>query len=188
MRPSGIEKSYSTAARKLLESQNTNDSQKIINDLINKLHNRIPFREIFVAKFSRIKYFKGYTYYKKLIQYIFESIELYNRETTEFRPNNITLEHILSQSNQNKDKIGAIGNLLPLSQKLNEEADNKDLTDKLEIYQKSSFFMTKQFVNECLENNKTSWTPEDIKERTRKLAEYCYDEVWSLTDEIDNNQ
>ncbi len=184
-RPTGIEGTYSKAARELFDSENRDNSQKTITDLKTKLKTRIPTKTIFVDKFSKLKYLKGYTNYKKLIQYIFGYIELVSRETEEFQPDSITLEHILSQSTKNKndDKnghIGDIGNLLPLSKELNEEADNQQFKAKLEIYKKSNFSTTKRFIDECSTNNKTSWTAKDIEKRTKNLAEYCYDEIWKI--------
>lgn len=177
MRPSGIEGSYSKAARQLFDAKDKHDSKRIIEDLKQQLVKRFPDKEIFKEKFSRLKFIKGkYTKDKKLIQYIFNYIETYKQTTSEFKPDSITLEHILSQSEENKDYIGSIGNLLPLGSELNEEAANNKLSEKMEIYKKSQFSMTREFAKK---SNKV-WGEQEIRARTVELAEYCYEDVWKI--------
>lgn len=60
-RPSGIEGSYSTAARQLFEAQDKENAKKTISDLKDKLKVKIPDIEVFKLKFNRLKYSKGYT-------------------------------------------------------------------------------------------------------------------------------
>lgn len=175
MRPSGIEGSYSKAARKLFESENKVSVREAVKELKEQFSSRIPSQEVFINKFSKLKYTKKYTKDKQLIQYIFKYIQLKEQETNELQPYNMTLEHILAQSIGNEEFIGQMGNLLPLGQKLNNnEARNNNPISKLEVYRKSSFKMTQEFGN----SNITSWGEIEITSRTDSLAEKCY-EAWS---------
>ncbi|MDL5053768.1 DUF1524 domain-containing protein [Oscillatoria laete-virens NRMC-F 0139] len=175
MRPSGIEGSYSKAARKLFESENRVSVREAVRELKGQFSSRIPSQEVFKNKFSKLKYTKNYTKDKLLIQYIFKYLELKEQETNELQPYNMTLEHILAQSRGNEEFIGQMGNLLPLGQKLNNnEARNDNPILKLEVYKKSSFKITQDFGN----SNITSWSEIEITSRTDSLAEKCY-EAWS---------
>lgn len=174
LRPSGIEASYSRAARDL---QNVSDKRKardIINVLKDSLTRRIPDETVFLDKFKELKFYNGYTRDKKLIQYIFNKIERSKLTTNELVPENISLEHVLCQSRNDKNIVGRIGNLLPLSQELNEEAKDKLVSDKLVIYQKSQYSLPREFAKEHI----TPWNDSAIEKRTESLAKCCYHEIW----------
>ena len=173
MRPSGIEGSYSKAVRQLFEAKDRNSVKKVIAELKQQLVTRLPNREIFKDKFSKLKFLKGYTKDKRLIQYIFSYIEFTKQTTKEFMPDSITLEHILSQSSGMDDYVGIIGNLLPLGSELNEEAGNKKSMEKMGVYQKSKFMLTQEFASA----SHKKWDKEEIEARTISLAEYCYDSI-----------
>lgn len=175
MRPSGIEQSYSKATRQLFDAKDKNSARKVIEELKQQLLTRLPEKDKFKDDFSKLKYLKSYTKDKKLIQYIFSHIESVKQTTNEFKPDSITLEHILSQSSGTEDYIGMIGNLLPLGSKLNGEAGTKKLVDKIEIYKKSNFILTQEFTI----SNPEIWGEEEIKARTSDLAEDCYNSIWS---------
>lgn len=176
MRPSGIEGSYSKAARQMFEAKDKLTVKKIIDELKKQLIPRLPDKDIFKDKFSKLKFIKGYTKDKKLIQYIFSYLESFKQTTNEFKPDSITLEHILSQSEGNKDYIGNIGNLLPLGSELNEKASNKKPIQKLEIYKQSQFYITQEFAMTEVKE----WSEKEIQSRTFELAEYCYDHAWKI--------
>ena len=173
MRASGIDGTYSKAARDLNNAKDTKKAVKVVDDLIIKLGNRLPEKELFIKNFSTLKFVKGYTKDKKLIQYIFNSLEKFSISNQEFEPANITLEHVMSQSTRRYQYIGEIGNLLPLSAKLNRKAGDKDYNEKLKIYSESQYILTQSFAK----NAPAKWGKKAIIERTKKLAEYCYDNL-----------
>jgi hypothetical protein len=174
MRPSGIEQSYSKATRQLFDAKDKNSAKKVIEELKQQLLTRLPDIEKFKDDFSNLKYLKSYTKQKKLIQYIFSHIESTKQTTNEFKPDSITLEHILPQSSGKEDHISMIGNLLPLGAKLNQEADSNPLAKKIEIYRKSKFLLTQEFTT----SNPETWGEEEIRYRTIELAEYCYNSMF----------
>jgi uncharacterized protein with ParB-like and HNH nuclease domain len=176
LRPSGIEGSYSRAARELQNASDQRRAKEIINVLKESLTTRIPDETVFIDKFKELKFYNGYTRDKKLIQYIFNKIERSKLLTNELTPENISLEHILCQSNNDKEIIGKIGNLLPLSQELNERAKDKSVADKLSIYQQSQYYLPKEFSAEYV----TSWNADEIGRRTESLANYCYNDIWGI--------
>lgn len=176
LRPSGVESSYSRAARDLQNASDKRRAKEIINVLKDSLTTRIPDETVFTEKFKELKFYNGYTRDKKLIQYIFNKIERSKLVTNELAPENISLEHILSQANNDKEIIGKIGNLLPLSQELNEKAKDKSVVDKLSIYQESQYCLPKEFAAEYV----TPWNANAIAKRTESLAKYCYNNIWKI--------
>ncbi|MEH2022722.1 DUF262 domain-containing protein [Nostoc sp.] len=176
MRPSGIEGSYSKASRELFAAQDKNSAKKVIDNLKANLVSRLPDQNTFIEKFSKLRYIKDYTKDKKLIQYIFSYIESIKQTTSEFKPDSITLEHILSQSSGSENYIGSIGNLLPLGEELNGKCANKPLVSKIKIYKDSNFELTQEFAKEEIKD----WGEKEIKDRTNSLAQYCYDFVWKI--------
>lgn len=178
MRPSGIEGSYSKAARQLFEANDKKSAKKVILELKQQLVTRLPDKDMFKEKFVKLRFIKGYTKDKKLIQYIFSYVESVKQTTNEFQPDSITLEHILPQSSSTENYVGSIGNLLPLGSDLNEKAGNKKPTEKVDIYKKSNFIMTQEFG---LANDLNKWGKEEIEARANSLAEYCYDDAWKVS-------
>lgn len=176
LRPSGVENSYSRAARELQNASDKRRAKEIINILKDSLTTRIPDETVFTEKFKQLKFHNGYTRDKKLIQYIFNKIERSKLVTNELAPENISLEHILCQSNNDKEIIGKIGNLLPLSQELNEKAKDKAVADKLSIYQESQYCLPQEFAAECV----IHWNANAIEKRTESLAKYCYNNIWGI--------
>ena len=65
-----------------------------------------------------------------------------------------------------------IGNLLPLEKRLNERCDNKTLSEKLKIYEESSFRSVKKFLE--TRQRKPDF---NLEERTNRLAELFYKEI-----------
>ncbi len=173
MRPSGIEASYSKAARQLFEAKDITSARSVLTEFKKQMKKRLPEKETLKKDFHKLKYLSRYTKDKKLIQYIFTVIECAKQTTDEFKPDSLTLEHILSQSSitdETEDFVGAIGNLLPLASDLNKKAADKKFTEKLEIYEKSNFILTKEFTK----NPPEKWEKEEIQARTSDLAEFCY--------------
>ena len=175
MRPSGIEGSYSKAARQLLEATDKHSAKRVIEELVQQLKTRLPDKKRFKEGFSKLKFLKGKTTQKKLIQYIFNYLEVIKQTTNEFKPDRITLEHILPQASSSDDFVGAIGNLLPLGPELNEKAGNKNFLEKIEIYKQSNYLLTQEFTQKLPKD----WGKKEILSRTKSLAEDCYDSMWS---------
>ncbi len=174
MRPSGIDGTYGTGARNLFAATDKNSARQVIEALKEKLNGRLPKKETFKSKFSELKFLNSNNKDKKVIQYIFTYLESVKQTTDEFKPDNITLEHILPQSSGKETFVAAIGNLLPLGQTLNQKAGNKSLSDKIKVYEKSNFAVTQEFAK----SNPEKWGKTEIRARTNALAEECYNSMW----------
>jgi uncharacterized protein with ParB-like and HNH nuclease domain len=181
LRPSGIESSYSRAARDMQLAATKVDVKKVIAELIGKLKEREPEKALFIDKFLEVKFHRDFTKQKKLVQYILSRFESGYTGSVELTPEDITIEHILPQDSGRSnpdllDLIGTVGNLIPLGSELNKEADNKPVDQKINIYKKSEFKTTLDFVKRY----KSPWNEESIRDNCRRLAELGYDKIWRI--------
>ncbi|MFV9068086.1 DUF262 domain-containing HNH endonuclease family protein [Serratia fonticola] len=175
LRPSGIEGSYSKAARALSDNSATKQKNaQAIDSLLDTLRGRFPERDVFIDKFKSIKFNNKETKQKKLIQYIFASIEKSRALTDEFLPDLISIEHIMPQSVGNLEEASMIGNLLPLSKELNERAGNKSINAKLAIYHESQFLLVQQFLG-SYDPTQGAWSKSEILANAALYASELYD-------------
>ena len=86
MRPSGLERRYSSYARKLRICKDKNETKKCIDELIATLKEGLPAKEIFVSNFVNVRYTSDFAKDKKLVQYIIKKYEFYNMNTNEVQP------------------------------------------------------------------------------------------------------
>lgn len=118
---------------------------------------------------------------KKLIQYIFKKWEKHLRNTDELEVSNITLEHIVPQSTNDSNlqkRVGQLGNLLPLSGKINNNIGNTNFVNKIEKFKDSELNIVKEFV--ANNESKHDWTDSDIISRTFEMADIAYNKIWKF--------
>ncbi|MBC5240617.1 DUF262 domain-containing protein [Klebsiella pneumoniae] len=179
LRPSGIEGAYSKAARLI----NSPDSTKVSNgttieQLCSLLSNRKPEITVFIENFRNIVFTDDNSKQKRLVQYIITKFEVRRQNGGEYRPSAISLEHVLSQSSGDDKEIGMVGNIIPLSKELNEQAGNKPLLEKVAIYEKSEFKMVKEFLDELKNVHGGHWDEHAILYNTDRLADEAYTTIW----------
>ena len=167
MRPSGLERRYSSYARKLRMCKDKNETKKCIDELIDTLKDGLPAEEIFVSNFVNVRYTSDFSKDKKLVQYIITKYEFYNMNTNEVQPLSFTIEHIMPESIKNKE-CGMLGNLLPLGDRLNSELMDKAFKYKMKNYSASQYKTVEKFVQQYQDS--TEWTKEMIIERTKEMA------------------
>ncbi|MCQ8231095.1 DUF262 domain-containing protein [Pectobacterium carotovorum] len=177
MRPSGIEGSYSKAARDLRNANDKPRVTKILTELDKNLQSWMPDKERFVEGLCKLTFSDEITKDKKAIQYLFLKIETLNNATTEFEPSSITIEHIAPQSDTTFNERFNIGNLIPLGEGLNVRVSNKKIAQKVIIYKESKFSMVKKFVEEYEAD--PMWDDERIKNRAKVIANEFYDKFLS---------
>lgn len=176
MRASGLESTYSKYSRELRILDNKADVKKLLQELFEKLRNKIPSLEVYKSKFNDIEFTNKITKDKKLIQYIFSNLENDLLNTNELKTFNITLEHIESQK-INEKWVSKMGNLLPLSGEINSIIGNSKLDIKLKEFKKSELKIIKEF---CIKYDGLKvWTEIESQKRTEELAEKTYN-LWKL--------
>ncbi|WP_299448678.1 DUF262 domain-containing protein [uncultured Phascolarctobacterium sp.] len=172
-RPSGLERRYSSYARKLRACTRKDESTDCINNLIDDLKTSLPEYNIFESHFKSILYTSKQERDKKLVQYILKKLEVFYA-TDELKPNSFTIEHILPESTGN-NYVGMVGNLIPLGEKLNSELKDKNFKIKLAKYENSQYATVKKFIKEYKE--KENWTEELIEKRTIEIAQILYKNI-----------
>lgn len=178
-RVSNIESRYSTFARRIRDCKSTVEVNTVIKELEEFLLDNQPNISTFKENFKKLYFTKDNASHKKLIQYILRKFEMSFQSTTELIPFNLTLEHIMSESTQAKE-IGMIGNIIPLSQKLNSDIGDADFVKKIEAYKESNYSTVKKFIEDY--EHKKEWTIEDINNRTESLAEIAYSHIWKISE------
>ena len=175
--PSGMERRYSSYARKLRASTSKEQSRICISELINAQKATLPDLPSFLTNFETIRYTSKQSKRKALVQYILRKIEMNYAPGFESRLDTLTIEHILPEST-GVDKVGMLGNLLPMGEVINRELDNKPFSDKIIGYSKSQYMTVKNFLTEY--NDKKTWDENDIVKRTRKVGELLYSQNSSI--------
>lgn len=177
-RASGLEGKYSTFSKKIRESSTKEATNVIIEEIKEYFNSSIPSIDIFKEKFNELSYLKDNPKHKKIVVYILRKFELHRRETDELTLENITIEHILPESEVKTLERAKIGNLLPLAGTINSEIGNADFIKKKSAYKSSELFYTKEFVNENV--SKSTWEVEDIHNRTNQMADEAYNVIWKI--------
>ena len=164
--PNELEKAYNKAAKKINEADRMTADQ-IQNELRQVYIKDEDFKNLFLMKTFELDKSRD----KKLIRYILLSFEnqKYGKNYHLFE-SDATIEHIIPQSSQlvdekNKDKLNSIGNLTLLEPSLNREASNKSFEEKLEIYKKSQYNMTKEIPERW-----TQFGLDEIRVRQQEFA------------------
>lgn len=157
-------------------------NSKVIEEFMNSLSKYKISYESFENYFCDIGYSKKNAKFKnssnkKVVFYILKKIEIYYNTENDYDLNKFSIEHIKCDDEET-DEIAKIGNLLPLSEKRNNKISNATFDTKVEQYKKSNLLTVKKFLTNY--STKKVWDESDIINRTKKIANMCYKNVWSL--------
>lgn len=177
----GVSQMYAKSARELYAAGPDQQARsEVLADLRSKLAQRGPDRDQFIAAFKdRFAVTDDETRDKKLVQYVLKRFLADANPATGL--NNLTLEHLMSQdrigNGESVDTVGAIGNLLLVSEELNTKLANKDFESKRNILASA---MGKPYdIGGVLQTD--IWTSGEVWARGELLAERAYDTVWKVT-------
>jgi hypothetical protein len=173
----GISEMYAALGRRLFEANDTNDAVKIIQELKAKLRARVPSVEEFKALFPNLIFTDNITKQKKLVKYVLVGLDRQAMNASVVDYEQMTIEHLAPQSligqQANDDAlIGQLGNLLLLSEDLNGKLKNKAFKEKKRILTESGYKLP------TLIDQATVWTGDEIRARTKAMAEEAYNTVW----------
>ena len=175
----GVSAMYAKAARELHAAGTSQQARAaVLQDLRSKLKARAVDRDLFVLAFKDRFFFTNHnTRDSKLVRYVLRNFLRYQQPATGQK--NLTIEHIMSQDAIAKgvsdETVGALGNLLLVSDSVNTALDNKDFQQKKSILQGAGAAYDIGYVLDC-----DQWTTAEIERRTTELAEDAYDQVWKL--------
>lgn len=177
-RSNQLEQVYSKAATNIFNSSCKNPSETFL-DLKPIYVNDEVFQQNFNSKIIKTNS------KSKLVRYILYSIENHIQPISHYNFENDkgTIEHILPENaddkwnvhfpkKEQKEFTYRLGNYLILETKLNKDASDKLLAEKIKLYKKSNYKNVKDFdFNE--------WNPQKLKQRQAKLGKYAV-QIWRI--------
>ena len=190
-----VERFYSRQAIRIQEVGNDEDGHTRFRSRINAIYNELselkPSRIEFIEDFKSGTQYTNSTKKKNLIRYILGRLEesRYPAQIRE-RPidDSISIEHILPQKpdehwslteDEVRSYVHLIGNLVLVGAGFNASARNYDLERKISALKETAIHTTSDLLTQIERDLPPNWTQEEIEERTKKLAEISYDELWS---------
>ncbi|MDE0271924.1 MAG: HNH endonuclease family protein, partial [Gammaproteobacteria bacterium] len=191
------EKVYGEHARRLHEAVQVEDEkqrriavEKVLADLRQALIALVPAHEVFKDAFMAITY-RNTQPARHFVGYILDSINASMLSTNELLidPNNVNTEHVLPlnpaqgwglSKKEVAPYVNLLGNLTLVDKRINSEAGNEGLAEKLDVLDKSELPLTKALVGEVRAVG-TVWGQAEIQERQARLADIAYDRVWKIT-------
>lgn len=155
---------------------NRDCSEENIQMFVDELRSKLPSKEMFINAFKNVGWSHHSSIYegeknKTRVQTVLEVFERFNNAN--FCLENFTIEHILPDSSSPEN--GQIGNLIPLEENYNLHCKDKELNDKMAIYQKSVYASTRMFAQRYRTRDF------DPAQRSVRMAEMFYDKILRLS-------
>jgi hypothetical protein len=137
----GVSRMYSLAGRAVLDAKTPSAKSVAIDDLSAKLRVRLPSYAEFEASFLELRSSRQYTQQTPLVRYVLTRLQAATIEPETTAPidyDQLTVEHLAFQgqkgpSTVSQGDVARIGNLLLVTQALNDELADKSFTDKRKI-------------------------------------------------------
>ena len=176
----GISFMYALAGRDLHKAKSLEAKANCLQDFQkDKLASKRPHYAEFEPGFLELKYSTQMSKQKPLVKYILTKIYQANSSGLPIDPEQATIEHLAAENpakstGLSNEKVASIGNLILISQALNNELANKDFAEKVKILNSA-----KVWVDPVILNAKT-WGPAEIEQRTKLLAKEAYEKVWAV--------
>jgi uncharacterized protein with ParB-like and HNH nuclease domain len=172
----GISFMYASSARNLYAAKQAR-KVPILKELKKKLTDKRPAFAEFVASFEELKFSSKFTKQKSLVRYIL--LKLYERNSPGLAldAEKMTIEHLAPEnpgqsSDLSDEDVASIGNLILITQDINNKLANKTFEQKKEILQQCSVWLDKTITGT------KKWKAEQIRKRTMLFAKECYDVIW----------
>lgn len=145
----------------------------LIQDFTAELKRKLPTESTFKNAFKNVGYSKNNNFYegeknKDRVQTVLEVLERYNNNGICME--GFSIEHVLDDSLS--DENGQIGNLIPLEESNNGNANRKKYESKIDIYKKSNYITARKFAERF--PNESGFNPSN---RTEYLAKVFYDNI-----------
>jgi hypothetical protein len=176
----GISTRYALHARQFLGASREQATSNV-TDLVQKLRAGAPTRDEFLAGFQSLGYTSTETRSKPLVQYVLEGLYRHQATGTEVEFEHMTIEHLAPENPRHDSDdleeapIAAIGNLIFVSETLNNQLANRPFREKQALLRNQSDLLVDPAVLSAL-----SWGESEINERTTTMAELAFDRVWTM--------
>jgi hypothetical protein len=169
---------YASNARNLYSAKGPR-KVSLLKDFRKKLADKRPPLPEFSARFVELKYSTALTKQKPLIKYILSKVYEKNSPGLAIDAEKMTIEHLVPENPAkgpalSDDEIASVGNLILVTQPINNELANKSFAEKKAILEKC-----KVWIDDVIAGAQT-WGSKEIQERANLLAQEAYNNVWPL--------
>jgi len=174
----GISFMYASNVRNLYSARGPR-KVSLLKEFKKKLADKRPPLAEFVARFAELKYSTVFAKQTPLVKYILSRIYERSSPGLAIDREKMTIEHLIPESPAKApsladDQIASIGNLILVTQKINNKLANKTFTEK-----KSMLKSCNVWVDDVITNAQT-WGPSEIQNRATLLADEAFNDVWPL--------
>lgn len=177
----GISRMYAGAGRAVLQGKGPAEKAKAIDELVDKLRDRIPTYAEFEAAFVELRSSRAFPQQTQLVRYVLDRLQATAPGFDPAAPLDLaqlTVEHLVPQGNKRPKEIAEadlarIGNLLLVTEEINSKLADEPFTEKRKVLKKLSGVDAK--IIEA-----TSWESSQILDRSKRLARQAYDVVWKF--------
>jgi len=176
----GISFMYALTGRELYQAANLEAKVKVLQDFHKKkLGAKRPLFAEFEPNFKMLVYSSKMTKQKNLVRYILTKI--YQKNSTGLIPDpaQVTIEHLAPESPAKSsgltaEQVASIGNLILISQNLNNDVANKPFPEKVKALSSAHVWVDPIILKA------KDWGATEIEDRTALLAKDAYEKVWPL--------
>ena len=135
----------------LANETNEQHQAKHLQDFRAKLHTRLSDKNSFLAGLRELRYSASDTRDRPLIRYVLEKVDARSRKDAVIDYSKITIEHVASQNPRQGEKPAslnaAIGNLILVSEDLNQNLKNKSFAEKKKLFAQAHMPMDSVLAN-----------------------------------------
>lgn len=167
-------------AQNVYKNSDKGSLDKIRNDLMPYYPSYDEFKNAFLNMgFSNKNRKYNNSNNRKRMFYVLVKIEEKKQETSELLCNvmECNIEHIMNDSETN-EVTSRVGNLLLLSEHINNKMGNASFTEKKEKLKRSKLQTVQNFLKYY--GNNDEWTETLIEERTEAIISLAYNDVWKV--------
>jgi hypothetical protein len=177
----GVSRMYSASGRAVLDAKTSAKKSAAIDELAGKLRARLPSYAEFEASFLELRSSRQFAQQTPLVRYVLTKLHaatVQPETTTPIDYDQLTVEHLAFQgqkktSNVSSGDIARVGNLLLVTQELNDALGDKSFAEKQKLLR------GKPGVDAEIVSTAT-WERDEIVARTKRLAKRAYEDVWSF--------
>ena len=169
----GVSLMYAAAARDLFGLANKQARATHLQEFRKKLRDRLPDFDAFKAGFFELRFTTHDTRDRPLVRYILEKVDEHLREDRSADYAKMTIEHIAPENPPagavlSVADVGCIGNLVFVSERLNDKLKNKSFVEKKRILRRAKIPL------DPILGKAAKWTSAEVDQRSDFMAKVCY--------------
>jgi uncharacterized protein with ParB-like and HNH nuclease domain len=186
-RTNAIDAIIKKAAFNLQAPTHRKDAKNVIAGIKQNLIDKLPKDKVFIDEFQSIMIYTNhkdlypkYSYTSKnknACRFALEEYEIAVGKIEDYKVSRFSIEHVKDDCNGGSACL--IGNLIPLQPKRNNALSSKTISDKLLVYNQSTYRAAID-LSEYIEKNGGQWDDDKIEAYSKKLARIFEKTIWAL--------